>query len=417
MRNSLFLKVYLTLLASLAVVALVSAVFVRLGDDEQQSGWRDRRDLFVTAILPANQSAAELQATLRRLSESFDADLALFDPEGRLIARAGEVFDAGFGDDGERRWKEFRKKRHVMMMRLADGRALAVRMDRPFWPPGRNPLAYLAAIAAAIGLAAYPVVRHLTRRLERLRKGVDAWGEGALVTRVADDGRDEVAAVARSFNKAAARIEELIAAHRTLLANASHELRSPLARLRMAIDLFEQKPDDATRTEIVRNLGEIDELVDEILLASRLEHGESGNRSEPVDLLALVTEEGSRHRLKVTGVPAIVAGEPRLLTRLVRNLMQNAVRHGAPPVTVEVARAGDLVRLSVEDRGEGIPENESGRVFEPFYRPRGRSETGGGWGLGLSLVRQIAERHGATVRYERAPGGGARFIVDFIAAG
>src|SRR5207247_9222060 len=127
---------------------------------------------------------------------------------------------------------------------------------------GRNPIAYLAMIAAVIGLAAYPVVRHLTRRLERLRLGVEAWGSGALVTRVADSGGDEVAAVAKSFNRAAGQIEQLVASHRALLANASHELRSPLARLRIAIDLYEQAPDPARKSEIVRNLGELDTLVE-----------------------------------------------------------------------------------------------------------------------------------------------------------
>ncbi|TIW90087.1 MAG: HAMP domain-containing protein, partial [Mesorhizobium sp.] len=111
-----------------------------------------------------------------------------------------------------------------------DGRVVAARPRMPFGPAGRNPLGYLALIAAVIGLAAFPVVRHLTRRLEALRQGVDRWGEGALDTRIAVRGSDEVAAVAASFNRAAEQIERLLAAHRSLLANASHELRSPLAR-------------------------------------------------------------------------------------------------------------------------------------------------------------------------------------------
>ncbi|MGO4839904.1 histidine kinase dimerization/phospho-acceptor domain-containing protein, partial [Rhizobiaceae sp. 2RAB30] len=171
------------------------------------------------------------------------------------------------------------------IVRLSDGRTVVARLERPFGPGGggRNPLAWLAMIAAVIGLAAYPVVRHLTRRLEKLRRGVDAWGGGALATRVADEGSDEVAAVARSFNKAADHIERLLIAHRSLLANASHELRSPLARLRMAIDLFEQSGSASTRDEILRNLGELDTLVEEILLASRLDHVEKLDVAEPVD--------------------------------------------------------------------------------------------------------------------------------------
>jgi signal transduction histidine kinase len=272
-------------------------------------------------------------------------------------------------------------------------------------------------IAAVIGLAAYPVVRHLTRRLERLRRGVDAWGGGALATRVPDDGSDEVAAVARSFNKAADHIERLLTAHRALLANASHELRSPLARLRMAIDLYEGSRDEGHKREIVQNLGELDALVEEILLASRLDHIEKLDHAEPVDLLALAAEEGAKSGVAVSGTPAIVSGDPRLLTRLVRNLIQNAERHGAPPVSVDVKSDGGTVRLAVRDHGAGVPEGERSRVFEPFYRPSGRSETSGGWGLGLSLVRQIARHHGATMHYEAPDDGGARFVVEFPAAG
>ncbi|MVA96411.1 HAMP domain-containing protein [Nitratireductor sp. CAU 1489] len=411
MRGSLFLKIYLTLLASLAVVAVVGAVVVRIGLDERDTGWRAQRDLFVAAILPADGRPEEIAATLRRLSETFDTDLTLFDRDGLVLARAGAPIDAVVLDRHGRHAR--REDGHVFVMRLPDGRALAARMDRPFGPSGRNPIAYLALIAGVIGIAAYPVVRQLTRRLERLRRGVDAWGEGALMTRVDDRGRDEVAAVAKSFNRAAAQIERLILAHRSLLANASHELRSPLARLRMAIDLYERSPAETTKQEIVRNLAEVDELVDEILLASRLAHLERLENSQTLDLLALVTEEGARQQVSVGGRPAQITGEPRLITRLVRNLMQNALRHGARPVTASVVQTPEFVRLSVEDHGKGVPESESARVFEPFYRPAGRSETAGGWGLGLSLVRQIANHHGASVRLETPEGGGARFVVDF----
>lgn len=411
MRGSLFFKIYVTLLASLAVVAIVGAVVVRIGLDERDTGWRAQRDLFVAAILPADGRPEEIAATLRRLSETFETDLTLFDRHGLVLARAGAPIDARVL---ERHGMHARREdHHVFVMRLADGRALAARMDRPFGPPGRNPIAYLALIAGVIGLAAYPVVRQLTRRLERLRHGVDAWGDGALVTRVDERGSDEVAAVAKSFNRAAAQIEHLITAHRSLLANASHELRSPLARLRMAIDLYERSPSEATKREIVRNLAEVDELVDEILLASRLDHLERLENTQSLDLLALVTEEGARLQIPVSGTPAQITGDPRLITRLVRNLMQNALRHGARPVTVGVVPTPDFVRLSVEDHGGGIPESEGERVFEPFYRPAGRGETSGGWGLGLSLVRQIARHHGASVRLETSKSGGARFVVDF----
>jgi two-component system OmpR family sensor kinase len=190
-------------------------------------------------------------------------------------------------------------------------------------------------------------------------------------------------------------------------------LRSPLARLRMAIDLYEQAQSAERKAEMVRNLAELDALVEEILLASRLDHVQRLEHAEPVDLLALTHEEGARSGVEVTGTVAMVKGDARLIARLVRNLMQNALRHGAAPVTADVSREGDRVVLKVCDRGPGVPESERERVFEPFYRPSGRGEAAGGWGLGLSLVRQIAQHHAATARYEAQAGGGACFVVTF----
>ncbi|MCZ4094037.1 sensor histidine kinase [Sinorhizobium psoraleae] len=412
MRSRLFLKIYLTLLASLAAVAVASAAFVWLGQGEEESSWQNQRARFVTALIPPDMDRRLVEATLERFSRAFDADIAVYDRGGKLIASAGRPLPP---DIVERPWHHGRGNFHTMVTELPDGRAVAARMERPFRPAGRNPLTYLALIAGVIGLAAYPVVRHLTRRLERLRGGVDAWGRGDFVARVPEDGSDEVTAVAKSFNRAADHVERLIKSHRALLANASHELRSPLARLRMAIDLYEQAPDKSRKEEIVRNLAELDTLVEEILLASRLDHVEKLDAPESVDLLALVSEEGARNGVEVSGTPATVTGDARLIGRLVRNLMQNALRHGGPPVTATVARAGGMVELRVRDHGPGIPEGESARVFEPFYRPSGRSEATGGWGLGLALVRQIAERHGGAVRYESPSDGGACFVVTLPA--
>lgn len=316
MRNSLFLKVYLTLIASLVVVALASAAFVRLSHDEEDRGWGARRDAFVAAMLPADATPAETRIVLARLAAALDADIALFTPDGALIAGVGGPLP--FPDPNGKSQYGHGDGR-MMAVRLGDGRVAVARFARgPFGPARPRPLAWLALIAGVTGLVAWPVVRHLTGRLERLRHGVEAWGGGELGARVPVEGRDEVAAVAASFNRAAARIESLIASHRSLLANASHELRSPLARLRMAIDLYEADKTDAReerRAEIVRNLAELDELVEEILLASRLDHGGDVDMTEQVDLLALVAEEGARHGVEALGEAVTVTGNARLLSR------------------------------------------------------------------------------------------------------
>lgn len=416
MRSRLFLKIYVTLIAALAVVAITSAVFVRMGQRDEDRGWLSRRDSFLAALLPTDADPQSLQIILDRLGGAFSADITVFDPAGRIVARTGRPLPPDFLDRHHPRWGGDPMQ---FVVPLDDGRIVAGRMARQFGPQDvrRNALLYLVLIAAVTGVAAYPVVRHLTRRLERLRIGVNAWGGGALSTRVPVDGRDEVAAVASTFNQAADRVERLIESHRSLLANASHELRSPLARLRMAIDLLERSPTETARAEVIRNLTELDELVEEVLLASRLDHVEKLERPESVDLLALAAEEGAHFGIEASGEAAEVSGVPRLLTRLIRNLMQNALRHGAPPVSVEVRRAaGGRVELIVRDHGPGIAPAEVARIFEPFYRPVGSSETAGGWGLGLALVQQIARHHGATIDVSTPSGGGAQFVVAFPAA-
>lgn len=230
MRSSLFLKIYLTLLASLVVVALAAATLVWLSRGEDDRGWMARRDAFIAAMFSAEADIEETQIVLTRLGAALEADITVFDPDGEPVASVGNP--VAFPAPGEREVIRNREDRRILSARLADGRMVVTRFDSgSFGPPRARPLLGLALIAAAIGAVAWPVVRHLTGRLERLRRGVETWGGGDLALRVPVEGKDEVAAVAASFNNAAERIEELVAAHRSLLANASHELRSPLARL------------------------------------------------------------------------------------------------------------------------------------------------------------------------------------------
>jgi signal transduction histidine kinase len=274
----------------------------------------------------------------------------------------------------------------------------------------------LALLGAAIGVAAYPIARQLTRRLERLQRGVESLGAGDLSSRVAVEGRDEVARLAGSFNKAAGQIEQLVRAHQALLANASHELRTPLARIRLAIELLKGSADAKSKAGLEQDIAELDWLVDEILLASRLDAIQDAQKPEEIDLLALAAEESSRYDdVHLEGTPTSVRGDARLLRRLLRNLLENAKRHGAPPTQVRVTRADGTAVVTVWDNGPGPLESEFEQVFKPFYRSSS-SRTGVGTGLGLALVRQIAQRHGGDARCVTADDGRNRFIVTLAGA-
>lgn len=404
MRARLFGKVYATVLGAIMILALAGGLIgtLFLNRAWEEHARTDPRAEVLAALLPEDD-AERLQAALQRIDPRARAWVRVRDASGDVMGAWPEGPPApGLGPQ--------------VTVPMPSGGTLSVRFPRRdgprLGPLRRNPLVPLALVAGLTALAAWPVVRHLTRRLETLRHGVETWGEGDLALRIPVEGSDEIAAVATSFNSAAARIESLVAANRALLANASHELRAPLARLRMAVDLYERAPGPALQDEIARNLAELDDLVGEILLSSRLAHGTQPEPFQPLDLLSLAAEEGARAGVMVSGEPVEINGNARLLGRLVRNLIQNATRHGRPPVEVEVRRDGAQALLSVRDHGTGIPESDRERVFEPFYRPSGHGESAGGWGLGLALVRQIAARHGGTVQARSSLGGGARFVVS-----
>jgi signal transduction histidine kinase len=369
--------------------------------------------------------------------------LALDSTAGERIA-ATEAFSRREARAGEGRGPNPR----TVSLPLADGRTLWVLrppMMRPdghpgphpppgdefalpglpewFGPPGVGVLVTLAVLFGAISIGAYPVVRRLTRRLEALQQGVEAFGAGALNRRVAEDGNDEVAAVGASFNRAATRVAALLRSHQSLLANASHELRSPLTRMKMALALLDGLPAGAPpahrerlRLEIETNIGELDALVEEVLLASRLDAAPALAPGERVDLLALAAEEAARVDASVDGDAVFAQGDERLLRRALRNLLENARRYGGGEVSVTTLAHGSQAQVQVCDRGSGVPEAARERIFEPFYRLPGHAEQTGGVGLGLSLVKQIAERHGGRVRCEPREGGGSCFVLSLPAA-
>jgi len=315
---------------------------------------------------------------------------------------------------------------------LEDGRKFTLEMARredtpgpdgkrpppPWWRTPYGPGWLIVLVGMAVALAVYPIVRRLTKRLEALQRSVQRWGEGDLSARVPQDGDDEVADLAARFNESATRIETLVRSHKSLLANASHELRSPLTRIRMALELMGEHPSAVTRAEISRNIAELDQLIDEILLASRLDAREADMGTvESVELVGLAAEECARTEAELDVPEGIdtstltVRGVPRLLRRAIRNLLENARRYGAGEVSLQLEADGPQARVVVSDRGPGVPPALRERIFEPFYRLPGASEREGGVGLGLALVKSIAERHGGTVRCEARAGGGASFVI------
>ncbi len=453
--KSLYLRIYLTVVLVLLLFAAASGwVFQRHIEQERvraesmlterMGAWAEliQRSLPGTDAAPADQAGA-----LREWSQRLRLPLALDSAAGTRIGES----DSFTRRQSEGVWRTIAVRledgRTLWLMRPgmrggggprgagpgapggqegpgADGpprpnmRAAELPWFPPFvppgWPRGLGLVVVLVVLFVAVAAGAFPVVRRLTRRLESLKRGVEQFGAGRLQQRVHISGNDEVAAVASSFNVAAERIEALVRSNKSLLANASHELRSPLARMKMAVSMLEDA-DPAQRErlkhEIDTNVAELDALVEEVLLASRLDASSSLEQRERVDLLGLAAEEAARVDGLVDGVPLSVSGDERLLRRALRNLLENARRYGGNEVTVLLERDGDRANVKVCDRGPGVPETMRERIFEPFFRLPGHAEQAGGVGLGLSLVKQIAERHGGQVRCEGRDGGGSCFLL------
>jgi signal transduction histidine kinase len=410
----LYLQFYLTILASLLMVVLTASALWRFAPTETPGD----RAFEMAGVLVAGQLApadADLQAqqqAIDRLHARLRVDLALFARDHRLLAAAGRDVPPPPTRRQTGGWVHGRGG-PAWAIRLPDDRWVVARVqasrpNTPLW----GILAFLGTIALMVAVCAYPFARRLTRRLERLNAKVEALGAGDLSARVKVEGKDEVARLAASFNRSAARIEQLVHAHKMLLANASHELRTPLSRIRLGIELLKETPDARLGAALQKDIAELDGLIEQILLSSRIEAVREVASPEDVDLLGVAAEEAVRYEhCSVAGEPTIVHGDRALLQRMVRNLLDNAHRHGRAPIEVEVRRENDWAVLLVWDHGPGIAEGDRERIFLPFYRAPSRATVPGS-GLGLTLVRQIARQHGGDAMWAGTPQRPSRLRVE-----
>ena len=306
-------------------------------------------------------------------------------------------------------------------------------------PPGHEPgwapfLPYDLGVRALAwlvlgGLGCYLLARYITAPVARLRHATRRLAEGDLSARVGSGRhrrRDELEDLGRDFDRMAERLETLVSAQRRLLRDISHELRSPLARMNVALGLLRQRGTDDPDGMIARLETEADRLnrlIGDLLTLSRVESGGAGSRSRPLDLGELAAEiaddarfeagaRGCEVRLIRPGpVPAV--GEPEVLRSAVENVVRNAVRHTAAGTTVEitVGRSADAAPpeavIEVRDHGPGLPGDQLGRIFEPFYRvDDSRERSSGGTGLGLAIAKRAVTQHGGSIQAAPAPGGG-----------
>lgn len=411
----LYLKIYAAFLAIVASSVLASAV-LRFAFDRDVENYDNLAHSIAQLIVKTLPQTAgpELDQALEAQGRDLGLGLVLWDANGQVQARTSTAPE----HPNEYRGKGIFKHRPQLgvVVPLQDGRQFGAFLNNP--PPHGHFFVWLAFFAAVVALGCYPLARGITSRLERLQRTAEAWSQGALSVRAPIEGADEIAALARSLNHSAQRIEDLLQQQKRVLASASHELRSPLTRLQMALSLLEDSAPER-RDQLLRDaesdVSELNALIEDLLLTARAEHVHP-RELQALDLLPLVRSEAQRRGLAlVTSLDAApIEGDAPMLRSLFRNLIDNAQRHGGGHDVRVVVDATDVaVRVAVEDRGPGVAAEQTERIFEPFFRPQGHNEgVDHGVGLGLALVRQIAVRHGGNARYEARDGGGSRFVVE-----
>ena len=419
----LFARIYLHFLGVLLVVAVAASLvfaFTARSAFVQESAWRTSRHAgrLVSEVF---RHPAELASRVKQLHDELDIDLVVRDLEGRVLAATGSeppdftAEELAQARSGRRvvhpspAWSTLGPVREPGTGAVI-GTVVSAPHPRPRWAALARPALILSLILALVGIASALLARRISRPVERLIQAVRRLGAGDLAARVPvgeRGGTDEWEELTGSFNEMAERIERLVAGQKELMANVSHELRSPLTRIRVALELLPREGGaDARLKDVEADLDELERLIEDVLTATRLEATGVPPRLARTDarevLMDVAERAGGDPRLAAGGV--LVAGGPAieltadraLLRRALWNLVDNAAKYGAPPITLQAERRGDHVALSVTDQGDGIAPAERERVLVPFYRldkARTPGEAASGFGLGLTLASRVAQVH------------------------
>jgi len=429
--NSIRVRVLLALLGMLAVTALVMGGLTYrnvLAETESLFDYQLRQ--MALSLRDQGEIAPEQASTLR--DEDLEVVVQIWTDDGRIIYPPRLRSDLptrallGFADIAVqgKTWRTFSVATGDRVIQVAQ--PLQIRQKLAADAALRS-VAPLFLIAPALALVLWRLAARALAPLQRLTNGVQARDEQSLQPLPMSGLPDEVAPLVAALNALLQRLGDSLGAQRAFVADAAHELRSPLTALKLQMQLLLRAPDDAARADAARALTDgIDRaarLVEQLLTLARAEPGAAGAATAPLDLSELVrlavagtvpfaTARGTRLEL-IADTPVPLQGDAAALTALARNLADNAVRYAPPGSQVELRVFNDngVPTLQVDDAGPGIAPADRERVFDRFYRHAAGDEPG--TGLGLAIVRSVAERHGATVALGDSPLGGLRVVVRF----
>jgi two-component system, OmpR family, sensor histidine kinase CpxA len=438
--KSLFLRIFLSFwIAQALFLALAILVTVAMRPTHQISAVEALQPKFLSDAVEAYQAAGvpKVHDYLRSLRDTQHVHAVLYRNDVNLV---GHPLPPWFAETaaGKRRTADTflgRLNPHIQVLRASmtgpDGARYVLVTELPpgqtamFGPNGVPGLGIFIAVVSS-GLVCYFLAQFLTSPIVRLRKATQKLAAGDLSARAGGSmrGGDEISQLVRDFDLMAEKIEKLVNAQSRLLKDISHELRSPLARLSVALELARQRsgPEAAGVLDRISLESErMNELIGNLTTIARIESGAGSLRKIPVQLDELVNEvardaafEAQSRNCQVEcevldELP--VSGDPALLRSAVENVVRNATRYTREGTSVKVraerAASGNDVIVSVSDSGPGVPEGELDKIFRPFYRiDDARRRTTGGVGLGLSITEQAVRLHGGSVRASNLPEGG-----------
>ncbi len=435
--RTLFAKVLLwslgTFALSLVAYGLIWRALERRGGPHQGDPFPRMIEMVEDDACRAYQEGGpkRLAAQLRRVDSYLPGEHLLTDPNGRDLVTGADRSSLLISETQPRESADSRKAerfnpppkrlpdgRTVFIGRPCDGRYRFISIVKPWFEPP-NILPYYGAIVLVIAMMGSILSAHLAAPLRKLRGVVNRFGRGDLAARAGSMRKDEIGELSRAFDEMAGRIQVLLDAERRLLQDVSHELRSPLTRLDVAVDLAMTSEDPSEFLgRIKRDISRLSVLVEELLQLTRAEGDPAAQKMDQVQLddvlcgliedCSLEAESRGCSLLLRQAEPLCVAGESELIRRAIENVVRNAIRHthDGTAVDVRLEKHGDRAAVSVRDHGPGVPDELLGAIFEPFFRVEGhRSRSSGGIGLGLAIARRAIELHqGRIVARNATPG-------------
>jgi two-component system OmpR family sensor kinase len=391
----------------------------------------------VTDMAQRRYDPASLRADVERLEKTRKITISLYFPDGRLMATTIEPplpFPAP---------RALANLERAEVVDLApwyfahavreDGRLVAIGVARHVEPPPFHEvlLRPLIPLLVLLVIVAFVFARHLVRPLQEIVGATSAFGRGQLGIRLRSSRRDEIGGVARAFDDMADRVGRLVTSQQELMANVSHELQTPLSRIRVAVDLMiegDRARAEEMLGEITRDLEELEELIERVMTLARLDLARVGASAraprEGVRVEELLGRSVERFRslhdthvleVDLGGELGNIVADAVLLRRALDNVLDNARKYSADGsrITLAAERSGERARIEIRDQGIGIDAGDLDKIFTPFFRTdRSRSRATGGVGLGLALSRRVIEAHGGSVRINSQVGQGTVVSIE-----